>query len=257
MVFKHVRFLAGLAALAVLSFASTAFATGGIHIEWIRGDHVYGSQTITATGASVQSSAAPDFGGQGLSGTARISVTQGAVIVAHGDSPVATQTNGERIDVLSEPYLVTVNAGQQIAIIEATDPARSLGSLSGSVGIQAATTGGTNTTSIKVANNTTSIAVCTAACTFTGLYVQNNSANLAYLKTYDAPQGSVTCGSGTPKDRIMIPANAAGAGAVIPIGGLFGAAYGTALTVCITGAYADTDTTAPAANAFLVSAYTK
>jgi hypothetical protein len=128
---------------------------------------------------------------------------------------------------------------------------------SGAWSLSAATTGGANTKSIQAANNTTSIAVCSAACTLYGVYVQNNSATIAYLKLYNVAQGSQTCGSGTPADRIMIPANASGAGAVIPIAGGLGAAYSTALSVCITTGIGDSDTTAPAASAYQVSLYTK
>jgi hypothetical protein len=121
----------------------------------------------------------------------------------------------------------------------------------------ASTTGGANTKRIQVANNTTSIAVCTAACTLYGGYVQNNSATIAYVKTYNTAQESTTCGSGTVIDEFMIPASTSGAGALIQIGGSVGAAYSTALSVCITTGYADNDTTAPAASAYVVSLYTK
>lgn len=127
----------------------------------------------------------------------------------------------------------------------------------GSVTLQANTTGGVTTVSKQVANNTTSVAICASACTYYGAYVQTISATPLWLKLYNTAQGSVTCGSGTPVDRILIPANTTGAGAVIPIAGGVGAAYGTALTSCVTTGYADSDTTAPAANATQISFYVK
>lgn len=109
--------------------------------------------------------------------------------------------------------------------------------------------------SIQVANNTTSVAICPNACTLMGYYAQNNSATIAYIKLYNAAQGSTTCGSGTPKDRIMIAANTSGAGVVaMPSGGV---AYGTALTACITTGFADSDATAPAASAYQISFYVR
>lgn len=109
--------------------------------------------------------------------------------------------------------------------------------------------------SIQVANNTTSVAICPAACTLVGYYAQANGATIAYIKLYNAAQGSVTCGSGTPRDRIMIPANATGGGVVaMPAGGV---AYNTALTACITTGFADNDNTAPAASTYQISFYTK
>lgn len=140
-------------------------------------------------------------------------------------------------------------AGGNVAVVTPSTPMP--------VASTASTTGGANVKSIQVANNTTSIAVCAAACTLYGVYVQNNSATILYLKLYNVAQASQTCGSGTPADRIMIPANTSGAGAVVPIAGGVGAAYVTALSACITAAYGDSDTTPPAANVAQVSLYTK
>lgn len=125
------------------------------------------------------------------------------------------------------------------------------------VNVASATTGGATVKSIQVANNTTSVAICTAACTLYGVFVQTNSATIAYLKLYNTAQGSVTCGSGTPVDRIIIPASTNGGGAMIPIAGSVGAAYGTALTACVTTGFGDSDTTAPAASAYQISFYYK
>lgn len=111
-------------------------------------------------------------------------------------------------------------------------------------------TGGATPNSSIVANNTTSVAVCTAACNLYGVLVFNNSATIAYLKLYNAAQGSTTCGAGTPVQRILIPANTSGAGAVISFP--LGVAYSTALTRCVTTGIADADTSAPAASAYIV-----
>lgn len=124
----------------------------------------------------------------------------------------------------------------------------------GTLAVQAAPTasssGGAAVSSKQVANNTTSVAIDASPGTLYQVSVWNNSATIAYLKLYNTAQGSVTCGSGTPVQRILIPANTAGAGAVIsyPVG----IAYGTAITSCVTTGFADADATAPAASTYIV-----
>jgi hypothetical protein len=70
-----------------------------------------------------------------------------------------------------------------------------------------ATSGGASHFSAIVAANTTSVAVKASAGQLYGISAFNNSATIAYLKLYDASQGSTTCGSGTPVERLMIPAS--------------------------------------------------
>ncbi len=119
-------------------------------------------------------------------------------------------------------------------------------------------TGGMSVKSFIVANNTTSFAVdTTAARTLYGIaaFSISNTAP-AFVKLFNTAQGSVTCGTTTPVDRMVIPANQSqGAGFIwsAPLG----VAYGTAITACVTGGLADNDTTAPAASTFLVSFYYK
>jgi hypothetical protein len=115
----------------------------------------------------------------------------------------------------------------------------------------ASTGGGASVSSKIVANNTTSVAIKASAGTLYGITVFNNSATIAYLKLYDAAQGSTTCGSGTPVQRIMIPASTSGAGAVIPYP--MGVAYATAITSCVTTGFADNDASAPAASTYLLN----
>jgi hypothetical protein len=111
--------ISAVAALGLFA-AGAAQATGSVHIEWMQGDTVYGSQTISATSTSVASSPAPTFASAAVpTGQARISVTGGAVIVTWGNSPTATQTNGIRLQVGSPPAVVQVNTGQEVAAAEA------------------------------------------------------------------------------------------------------------------------------------------
>lgn len=119
----------------------------------------------------------------------------------------------------------------------------------------ATSTMGVSTKSIQVANNTTSVAVDASAGTLLAVRVFNNSGTIAYAKFYNASQGSTTCGSGTPILREMIPANSSGGSGAIPVfGGGYGVAFGTAITVCVTTGFGDSDTTAPAASTYIVEA---
>lgn len=117
--FRHL--IAG--ALVALLAASAAQATGSLHIEYLKGDYVYSSETISSSGASAAGTAAPAGTGQ-----ARITAVGGAVVVKYGGTaPVATQTNGIRLQVGWSPVLVPLSAGEKIAIIEATDAPASAG----------------------------------------------------------------------------------------------------------------------------------
>jgi hypothetical protein len=107
-----------------------------------------------------------------------------------------------------------------------------------------------NVTSIQVLNNVTAIVVSASPATFYGLEVSNNGATIAYVKVYNA--ASVTCGSGTPQARYMIPATTS-----VPLKTTNGDAYGAGITVCVTTGYADSDTGAPAANEYIVDVHYK
>jgi len=119
----------------------------------------------------------------------------------------------------------------------------------GSVGLTPQTNGGLSVSSTQVANNTTATVVKSGAGQLYGIEVYNNSATIAYVKLYNAT--SATCGSGTVVQRAMIPANASGAGAIS--NNVNGVAYSTGITMCVTGGYADSDTTAPAASTYIVN----
>lgn len=116
-------------------------------------------------------------------------------------------------------------------------------------------TSGVSVRSTQVANNTTSVVIDASPGTLYGLTVFNNSATIAYAKLYNAAQGSTTCGSGTPVQRVLIPASTSGAGAVIPL--TVGVVYSTAITLCVTTGFADADTAAPAASTYIVEAVYK
>lgn len=110
-------------ALAATLIAGAAEAAGSVRVEWLRGDHVYAAETITSTGSSVASSAAPSF--NGAQGRVRLTAVQGAVIVSccSSSTPTATQANGVRLDLGHGAVTYAVEAGDKLAVIEATDQA--------------------------------------------------------------------------------------------------------------------------------------
>jgi hypothetical protein len=104
-------------------------------------------------------------------------------------------------------------------------------------------------------NNTTSVAVKTTGGTVYQVDAYNNGATLAYVKLYNAT--STTCGSGTPMARYLIPygTSSSGGGFVTP--NINGDAYALGIRMCITTGIADNDTTAPAADQFIVNVHYK
>ena len=86
----------------------------------------YGQQTLTVGSTAVTSNAVPAFGsGEDpacVEGFARITVIQGAVIVAWGAAPVATETSGIRLQA-GDDRLIAVASGQFMSFIEAADGA--------------------------------------------------------------------------------------------------------------------------------------
>lgn len=119
---------------------------------------------------------------------------------------------------------------------------------------QAIATGGASTAGAIVPNNTTAVSVKGSAGTIYSAQLFSISGTAAWLKIYDS--ASVTCGSGTPIKRILIPSNSTGAnggGTVVTFGGGVGAQTSTGIGYCVTTGIADADTTAPAASSYTVN----
>lgn len=77
----------------------------------------------------------------------------------------------------------------------------------------------------------------------------NHTAAPLYLKFYNATAANVTVGTTAPVLTFTVPGNADSDGAGFVWNNTIGFAFGTAITVACTGAIADNDATAPAANA--------
>lgn len=113
---------------------------------------------------------------------------------------------------------------------------------------------GLTKSSVIVPNNTTSVALKASAGQLYHIDVMNiSAATPAYIKFYDAAQGSTTCGAGTIVWRAPIPATGATGNAHVPLETAIGIPFTTAITYCITAGIADNDTTAPAAATYIVN----
>lgn len=99
--------------------------------------------------------------------------------------------------------------------------------------------------------NITPVVVKDSIGTLYGVEVSNNSATAAYLKLYNAGSG-VTCGTGTPRARYLIPANGAVAYFVMN-----GDSYVEGITACVVTGIADDNSSAPAATTYTVNVHYK
>lgn len=106
-----------------------------------------------------------------------------------------------------------------------------------------------------IPNNTTPIVIKTTGGTVYQIDAYNNGASVAYIKLYNGTSSSVTCGSGTPYVRYLIPygSSSSGGGFITP--NINGDAFVSGITMCVTTGIADNDTTAPSANQFIVNVH--
>lgn len=104
-------------------------------------------------------------------------------------------------------------------------------------------------TRVLSANTTNSTLIQAGGVSLRGWYVSNINAAPRYLKLYDKATAP-TVGTDTPIMTILIPGNAAGAGANIEFKG--GVWFNDGLGMGIVTGVADSDATAPAANEQIV-----
>lgn len=181
-------------------------------------------------------------------GTAGAPVQVSIANTAANSTPIVdTATLAQGGSALSVTNGIYSNILQGNAVIGAGNPltVASVPLASGGLAIQSAI----------VANNTTSVAVGTSAPhQLYGIDAYSiSSATPAFIKLYNAAQGSTTCGSGTPVARFMIPASGGTAGSGQIWHDTNGIAFSTALSYCITTGIADADTSAPAASTYTIN----
>jgi hypothetical protein len=98
----------------------------------------------------------------------------------------------------------------------------------------------------------------TAGCLYK-LRITNRATTVRYVRLYNAVPASVTVGTTTPIDTIVVPAASSTDLPTVlteSFGGI-GLTFSTALTVAATTGFADNDTGAPGTNDVIVSAYYK
>lgn len=185
-------------------------------------------------------------------GSAALSATNGGFQNVLQGNAVLSATNGlfnnllQGNAVLSATNGLFANVLQGNAVLSVSNP-------SFSRSVAGATGGGTLTSAIAPATPAGVNLKASAGGVFR-VFATTVQSTPVYIKFYNA-SSAPTCGSGTPVGRFMVPAAATaanGAGTNIDIGDM-GAAFGTGIGYCVTGALADNDTTAITANNTLVN----
>lgn len=109
--------------------------------------------------------------------------------------------------------------------------------------------------SVIALNNTTAIPIKLTAGTVYSVDGFNNGASIVYVKLYN--NSNAICGQGTPYIRYLIPYGASSSGGGFSTSVTNGDAYYSGISMCITGAIADNDTTAPPASTVIVNIHYK
>lgn len=114
----------------------------------------------------------------------------------------------------------------------------------GNVGLASGTTGGCTPYHLLSAANTNPTLVSTGAHTLCFISAINTTGTIYYLKLYNQVAAPSTCATDAANVvmNFPIPASASAAGFTISLAP-YGAAFGTGLAFCLTGAQADNDTT--------------
>jgi hypothetical protein len=103
-----------------------------------------------------------------------------------------------------------------------------------------------------IVSSTVAPIIVSGSATLYGLEASSSILTPVFIKLFNSV--SVTCGTGTPTARYQIPPSTASPlQQSVPNGD----AYGAGLTACITGGIGDSDTTAPAANSYLLNLHWK
>ncbi len=112
------------------------------------------------------------------------------------------------------------------------------------------TAGGLTTTKLISAASTNATSVKTSAGQVYNIQAFNTNASARFLKLYNKAS-SPTVGTDTPVNTFLVPGNATGSGIVVEVSN--GIAFATGIAFAITGAIADSDTTAIGASDCVVN----
>ncbi len=192
---------------------------------------VQGIASGTALGVSAASGA---FASGSIASGAMVDL---GLIADTASSAGGTGTLSAKLRLITT-QLDTLNTNVTSAIPAGTNLIGSVRSVAGATG------GGTISSAIAPATPA-GVNLKASAGTVFKVFATTIQATPVYVKLYNA-SSAPTCGSGTPVASFMVPVAstaANGAGTNIDLGDI-GAAFGTGIGYCVTGALADNDTTA-------------
>lgn len=165
-------------------------------------------------------------------------VTVGNIGTISNTSFTATQATGSNLHVVVDTAPTTAVTGSVTATLSGTPTVNNQP-------VAAASGGATHFRILAPATPAASVIKAGAGQLYS-LSGFNNTATVAFLKVYDAT--SATCGTGTPVETFMLPANS-GFVRAVEIGDVFTAG----IVACVTGLYADADTTAVTASTIVIN----
>lgn len=215
--------------------AVTASSTTTLTVETGQGTPPQGVAASGGSGGSVTQGTTPwvdsvtAWGGGTLGAMANYGTSPGAVLVPGVNAFI---TNAPTVNHNTTPTVANGNG----------------------VVVAASATNGASTTGNIAANNTTGVNLKGSAGTVYGVQLGGIGSAPAYLKIYDKATAP-TCGTDTPIKRLIIPAasTAANGGGSNVSFGPSGILTTLGIGYCVTTGITDADTTAPAANTFLVN----
>jgi hypothetical protein len=164
-----------------------------------------------------------------------------------------TGTGSQRVTIASDNTAFTVNAAQSGTWT--VQPGNTANTTPWLVSQVPTTAGGLSISRTLSAANTTGINAKGSAGQVYGWAITNTNASARFVKLYNKATAP-TVGTDTPVITLVIPGNATGAG-MVAAEFTSGIAFGTGIGYGITGAIADNDTTAPAANEVVVNLFFK
>lgn len=219
-----------------------------------------GSSVLAPAGCFFQTTATSNPLTTGLQGTIQCTANRAQFVNLRNAAGTEIGTSGNPLFINNSQVAGTTidtntgnaSAGTQRVVLATNQPALTNPLLTTQT---PANTGGLTVQSAIVPNNTTSVAVgASAAHQIYGIDAYSvSTATPAYIKLYNATQGTTTCGSGTPVARFLIPASGGTAGSGQIWHDSNGIQFSTSLTYCITTGIGDADTTAPAANSYVIN----
>jgi hypothetical protein len=173
--------------------------------------------------------------------------SQGQALAAASTPVVLTAIQVSALTPLATVAVSTVTTVSTVTAVTAITNALPAGTnLLGCVSLEGAISGGDSVYSVLTTTAVVSASVKASAGQAYGIHCFNPTATIAYGALYNQTTAPATTDTANIVYRFVIPANANGAGFVVPIPN--GIAFGTGIGIRVHGAAADNDNTAIGAN---------